>query len=182
MGQIIACHLELQERAEALVTAIENLGISRNKTAVFYLKPDGQHHLMPLGGDKNASPGASGSGKAAWVGSGVGAVAGAAVGSVAGPIGAVAGAGVGAYTGSLAGAVTGTDKTPESEDQTDSQEPAIDRKSGVHVAAEIDDHVRQDVVTLMRQYDGGQIEEAEGHIEDGEWIGFDPRQPVHPVT
>lgn len=90
--------------------------------------------------------------------------------------------GVGAYTGSLAGAVTGTDKTPESEDQTDKQEPAIDREAGLHVAAEIDGNARQDVVTLMRQYNGGQIEEAEGHIEDGEWIGFDPRQPVHPVT
>ncbi len=183
MGQIIACHLELQERAEALVSAIENLGISRRKTTVFYLKPDGQHHLMPLGGDKTASPGASGSGKAAWVGSGIGAVAGAAVGSVAGPVGAVAGAGVGAYTGSLAGAVTGTDKTPESTDQTDStQESAIDREPGLHVAAELDGHTRQDVVTLMRQYDGSQIEEAEGHIEDGTWIDFDPKQPVHPVA
>ena len=182
MGQIIACRLDIQERAEALVNAIENLGISRKKTSVFYIKPDGQHHLMPLGGDKKASPGASDSAKGAWVGSGVGAVAGAAIGSVAGPVGAVAGAGVGAYTGSLTGAMVETDKEPESSDQATGQEQAVDRESGLHVATEVDEQVRQEVVTVMRQYDGAQIEEATGQIEEGKWIDFDPRQPVHPVS
>lgn len=181
MGHIIAGRLDVQEHAEALAEAIQGLGINRDKISVFYVNPDGQHHLLPTGGDKSASPGAAKAGKGAWVGSGVGAVAGAAAGSVAGPIGAAAGAGVGAYTGSLAGAVSETDKEAESSDAASGEKP-VDRKAGLHVAAEIDSKTRQDVVMLIRQHDGDQLEEAEGQIENGEWVDFDPTRPVHLIS
>lgn len=181
MGHIIAARLPVQDRADDLVSAIADLGISRDKIAVFYINPDGRHHLLPLGGDKSSSPGALKSGKGAWIGTGVGAAAGAAAGSLAGPIGAVAGAGVGAYTGSLTGAMAETDKNPETSDQTSGQEQPVDREPGLRVATEVDERNLRDVVTVMRQHDGAQIEEAEGRIENSEWIDFDPTQPVHLV-
>lgn len=181
MGQIIAGRLDVQDHAEALASAIQGLGISRKKVTVFYVNPDGQHHLLPLGGDKQASPGASKAGKGAWVGTGVGAAAGAVVGSVAGPVGAAAGAGVGAYTGSLAGAVSETDKKPESDGSNPGEAVMVDRNAGIHVAAEVDDQTRPEVVAAIRQFEGDQIEQAEGTIEDGEWVDFDPAGPVRLV-
>ena len=122
MAHIIAGRVEVQEHAESIAGALEGLGISRDKISIFYVNPDGQHHRLPLGGDKPSSPGASDASKGAWAGSGIGAAAGAAAGSVAGPTGAVAGAGVGAYTGSLAGAVSKTDKEAESADRASGDE------------------------------------------------------------
>lgn len=181
MGHIIAGRLDVQEHAEELAEAIQGLGITRDKISVFYVNPDGQHHLLPMGGDKSTSPGAAQAGKGAWIGGGVGAAAGAAAGSVAGPLGAAAGAGVGAYTGSLAGAVSETGNEAESSDKASGETP-VDRKAGLHVAAEVDSKTRQDVLTLIRQHDGDQLEEAEGQIEHGEWVDFDPTRPVHLVS
>lgn len=178
MGRIIAGRVDAQEHAEELINALEGLGISRKKVSVFYVNPDGQHHLLAMGGDKGQSPGTSKSGKGAWIGAGVGAVAGAAVGSVGGPVGSAAGAGVGAYAGSLAGAVGETDKTAESANKPAGGSRMADREAGLHVAAEVNGRSRGDVITLLRQYDGNQIEEAQGRIEDGEWVDFDPTQPV----
>lgn len=182
MGRIIAGRINVHEHAEEIVGAVEGMGISRNKVSVFYVNPDGQHHLLPTGGDRSQSPGASDSPKGAWIGSGVGAAAGAAVGSVAGPIGAAAGAGVGAYTGSLAGAVGGTDDTDETSAQQDEDAQVADRRAGLHVAVEVDEDDRDSVVSLLRQYDGEQIEEADGRIEEGEWVDFDPARPAYLVS
>lgn len=182
MGQIIAARLDIQEHAEELANAIQGLGIAHDKVSVFFVNPDGQHHMLPMGGDKSASPGASKAGKGAWIGSGIGAAAGAAAGSVAGPVGAVAGAGVGAYTGSLAGAVSETGNEAESAGEVPEDVSVVDRKAGLHVAAEVDSNIRQDVVTLIRQHDGDQIEEAQGQIENGDWVDFDPTRPVRLVS
>ncbi|MFC4261168.1 hypothetical protein ACFOZ5_19275 [Marinobacter lacisalsi] len=182
MGHIIAGRLDVQEHAEELTRSIEGLGITRDKISVFYVNPDGQHHLLPMGGDKSTSPGAAKAGKGAWVGVGVGAAAGAAAGSVAGPIGAAAGAGVGAYTGSLAGAVSETDDEADSSDKASGEAPVVDRKAGLHVATEVDSRTRQDVVALIRQHDGDQLEETEGQIENGEWVNFDPTRPVRLIS
>lgn len=182
MGRIVAGRLDTQDHAEELANAMQGLGISRDKVSVFFVNPDGQHHLLSMGGDKGASPGASKAGKGAWVGSGVGAATGAAAGSIAGPAGAVAGAGIGAHTGSLAGAVSGTDKEAESADKASDDAPVVDRQAGLHVAAEVDSETQSEVVALIQQYEGVQIEEAQGHIENGEWVDFDPTQPVHLVS
>ncbi|SFR47075.1 hypothetical protein SAMN05216203_0590 [Marinobacter daqiaonensis] len=179
MARIIAGRLEDQEKADELAQALQDAGISKDKISIFFVNPDGQHHILTMGGDKESSPGASDAGKGAWVGSGVGAVAGAAIGSVGGPIGAGIGAGVGAYTGSLAGAVSETSDDPESDPDADKKdEPVTDRKSGLHVAAEVGDEHRDKVVRLIRDHDGKDVEEAEGNIEDGKWKDFDPTKPV----
>ncbi|WP_166253618.1 hypothetical protein [Marinobacter salicampi] len=183
MGHIIAGRFDDQEKAENLAQALEEAGIDKDKVSVFYVAPDGQHHVLPLGGDKGSSPGASESGKGAWMGAGAGAVAGAAVGSVGGPVGVGIGAGVGAYTGSLAGAVSKTRDEPESDPEAvKSQAQLTDRKSGPHVAAEVNGAHRDKVIGLIRDHGGKEVEEADGSIEDSEWLDFDPTKPVKLVS
>lgn len=157
---------------------LEESGISKNKISVFYVNPDGQHQMRTLGGDKEASPGAASAGKGAGEGAGAGAVAGAAIGSVGGPIGAGIGTGVGAYTGSLAGAVSSTDKKQEAAPEQQTDKSLVDRKSGIHIAAEVSPSDKETIVQLLRDHQGDDVEEAQGHIEKGSWVDFDPTQPV----
>lgn len=183
MARIIAGRFDEQGKAEKLGVVLEQAGIERDKVSVFYVAPDGQHHMLTLGGDKDKSPGASESGKGAWMGAGAGAVAGGAVGSIGGPVGAGIGAGVGAYTGSLAGAVGKTRHEPESDPEAVKEKSNLtDRKSGPHVAAEVDDSHRQKVIRLIRDHGGKEVEEADGSIEDSEWVDFDPTKPVKLVS
>ena len=183
MSLIIAGRFEDQEKAEALTQALQEAGISKNKISVFFVNPEGQHHMLQIGGDKNHSPGTSESGKGAGMGAGAGAAAGAAIGSVGGPIGAGIGAGVGAYTGSLAGAVVKTKDEPESEPEAEKEDgPAIDRRSGLFVATEVDREQKTKLAELVRDHGGKDVEEADGNIEDGHWLDFDPRKPVRLVS
>lgn len=181
MELIIAGRVDVHEHAEQIAQAIENTGISRSKISVFHVNPDGQHHKLPLGGDKEASPGASDAGKGALAGAGAGAAAGAAVGSVGGPIGAGIGAGVGAYTGSLAGAVTSTDKQEETAPEQQADKSLVDRESGMYVAAEVDASNKDTIIQLLRKHDSVDVEEAQGSIEKGDWVDFDPTQPARLV-
>lgn len=183
MALIIAGRLENQDKAVELTEALQHAGIPKRKVSVFFVNPEGQHHMLPFGGDENHSPGTSEAGKGAWIGAGAGAVAGAAIGSTGGPIGSVIGAGVGAYTGSLTGAVTNTDDKPESDSDTAAEKgPVTDRKSGLHVAAEISREQKDKVAELVRDHGGKDVEEADGKIEDSHWLDFDPRQPIRLVS
>ena len=179
MALIIAGRFEDQDKAEELTEALQQAGIAKKKVSVFFVNPDGQHHILPFGGDKNPSPGASEAGKGAWIGAGAGAAAGAAIGSAGGPVGAGIGAGVGAYTGSFTGAVTKTDYKPESDaDAAEEEGPVTDRKSGLHVAAELNREQKDKVAELVRDRGGKEVEEADGKIEDSHWLDFDPTKPV----
>lgn len=183
MALIIAGRIEDQDKAAELTQALQHAGISKRKVSVFFVNPDGQHHILPFGGDENRSPGASEAGKGAWIGAGAGAAAGAAIGSTGGPIGSAIGAGVGAYTGSLTGAVTKTDDKPESDADTAKEEgPVTDRKSGLHVAAELNREQKDKVAELIRDHGGKDVEEADGKIEDSHWLDFDPTKPVRLVS
>lgn len=183
MALIIAGRLEDQDKAEELIEALQHAGIAKRKISVFFVNPEGQHHVLAFGGDENHSPGTSEAGKGAWIGAGVGAAAGAAVGSIGGPVGAVVGAGVGAYTGSLTGAVTKTDDKPEYESEaTEEEGPLTDRKSGLHVAAELNPEQKDRIVALIRDHGGKDLEEADGKIEDSHWLDFDPTKPIRLVS
>lgn len=179
MTLIIAGRLEDQNQAEELAEALQQAGISKKKVSVFFVNPEGQHHVLPFGGDENHSPGASEAGKGAWAGAGAGAAAGAAIGSTGGSVGAAIGAGVGAYTGSLAGAVTKTDYKPESAaDAAEQEGPVIDRKSGLHVAVELSHKQKDEIAELVRDHGAKDVEEADGKIEDSHWLDLDPTKPV----
>lgn len=183
MALIIAGRLEDQDKAEELTEALQHVGISKKKVSVFFVNPEGQHHVLPFGGDENHSPGTSEAGKGAWIGAGAGAAAGAAIGSTGGPVGAGIGAGVGAYTGSFTGAVTKTDDKPEFDSDTSEEEGTVtDRKSGLHVAAELNREQKDKVVELVRDHGGKDVEVADGEIEDSRWFDFDPTKPVRLVS
>lgn len=185
MGQIIAGRFDVHENAEVVHQALQDAGFEAASLSIFFVNPHGQHGTYPIGGDESASPGAEDAGKGAGVGAGVGAAAGAAAGSVAGPLGAVIGGGVGAYTGSLAGAVQSTDDASEvDEAASDPNEPDnhfTERKSGVHLAVDVSNGDANKAIEVLRSHQAEDIEQAEGTLQDGKWVDFDPTRAVRLV-
>ena len=189
MHTIIAGRFELHDRADAALAALQQVGFQRDALAAFYLNPNGQHDIYPIGGDDESSPGARHSGTGAAKGGGVGAVIGAAAGAatapIIGPVGIAIGAGIGAYTGSLVGAVSSTDKESDVDEQTgepaDIQPKVTERAPGVLVAVRVDDHSRQQAIDTLRGNGATDIEHAQGELSDGQWKDFDPRAVVQCV-
>ncbi|EZQ15599.1 hypothetical protein QAO71_02190 [Halopseudomonas sp. SMJS2] len=189
MHTIIAGRYELQDQADAAVAALQQAGFRRDALAAFYLNPNGQHAIYPIGGDDESSPGArhsgTGAAKAGAVGAVVGAAAGAATAPVIGPVGIAIGAGIGAYTGSLIGAVSSTDQESDVDEQTgqpaEVQPKVTEREPGVLVAVRVDDHSRQQAIDTFRATGAEDIEHAQGELRDGQWKDFDPHAVVQCV-
>lgn len=189
MHTIIAGRFELQEQADAALTALRQAGFPRDALAAFYLNPNGQHDIYPIGGDDESSPGARhagmGAAKGGGVGAAVGAVAGVAATPLIGPVGIAIGAGIGAYTGSLVGAVSNTDKTSDVDEQTgrssESQPAVTERAPGVLVAVRVESQTRQHAIDTLRSVGAEDIEHATGELSDGHWKDFDPRAIVQCV-
>ena len=189
MHTIIAGRFELQDQADAALAALRQAGFPRDALAAFYLNPNGQHAIYPIGGDDESSPGARRSGvgaaKGGGIGAAVGAVAGAATSPLIGPVGIAIGAGIGAYTGSLVGAVSSTDEESDVDEQTgqpsDTQPAVTERTPGVLVAVRVDDSSRQQAIDTLRTASAEDIEQAEGELSNGQWQDFDPRAVVQCV-
>ena len=189
MHTIIAGRFELQDQADAALTALQQAGFPRDALAAFYLNPNGQHAIYPIGGDAESSPGARKSGLGAVKGGGVGAVVGAAIGiavtPIIGPIGIVIGAGVGAYTGSLIGAVSRTDQQSDVDEQTGrpsgTQPTVTERTPGVLVAVRVDDQSRQTAIDTLRAAGAVNVEQATGELSNGQWKDFNPHSVVQSV-
>lgn len=193
MNTIIAGRFELQDQGEEVLRALQQAGFPTAAMTLFYVNPDGQHDLYPIGGDDDDSPGARDADKGAATGGGLGAAAGLAVGAaaatVAGPAGIAAAAGVGAYTGSLAGAVNSTNKESEVDEAVDDGESArklTERHAGIHVAVRVDgtdapNDAQALALHTLKTHAAIDIEQAEGLLEDGSWKDFDPREVVHLV-
>lgn len=183
MVQIIAGRFDAQENAEQAYHALQDAGFDAASLSIFFVNPHGQHGIYPIGGDEGASPGSKDAGKGALAGAGAGSVAGAVAGSLAGPVGAVIGGGVGAYAGSLAGAVESTSDASEA-DEAGRGEPDdhfTERKSGVHVAVNVSDSDAQQLIDLLRKHQARDVEQAEGNLENGDWVDFDPSRAVRLV-
>ncbi|SDR69106.1 hypothetical protein SAMN05216198_0064 [Halopseudomonas litoralis] len=186
MHTIIAGRFELQDQADAALAALRQTGFPLEALAAFYLNPNGQHDIYPIGGDDESSPGARKSGLGAAKGGGVGAAIGAAAGlattPIIGPVGVAIGAGIGAYTGSLVGAVSSTDEKSDVDEQTGQPsevQPAVtERAPGVLVAVRVDDQSRQSAIDTLRAVGAMDVEQAEGELRDGQWKDFDPRAVV----
>lgn len=191
MNTIIAGRFELQDQGEAVLRALQGAGFPAAAMTLFYVNPDGQHDIYPIGGDDDDSPGARDADKGAATGGGLGAAAGLAVGAaaatVAGPAGVAAAVGVGAYTGSLAGAVSSTDEESEVDeavDEGESPRKITERHAGIHVAVRVDgSDVPEDAQALairtLKDNAAMDVEQAEGRLEGGSWKDFDPREVVH---
>ncbi|WP_304639928.1 glycine zipper domain-containing protein [Pseudomonas sp.] len=194
MSTIIAGRFDNQDHAERALEALQTAGFPLDAMSHFYVNPDGQHDIYPIGGDQRASPGARDAGKGAVAGAGAGAVAGAAIGAattpVIGPAGIAIGAGLGAYTGSLVGAMTKTDKDSEVDEAEDAgevsarevrQHQVMERQAGTHVAVRVGDRPelsRERAIEVLRSTGAADVEQAEGQMVEGHWTDFDPRRVV----
>ena len=93
MTPIIAGRFEQEAQAEAAVAALRHAGFDAADVTTFFVNPAGQHATYPIGGDRDASPGAkhahTGALKGAAVGTAVGVGVGVA-GGVCAPEGLVA--------------------------------------------------------------------------------------------
>ena len=189
MHDIIAGRFVLQEQADKALAELQQAGFLRDALAAFYLNPNGQHDLYPIGGDAESSAGArhsgSGAARGGGVGAAVGAVAGAAATPLIGPAGIAIGAGVGAYTGALVGAVSSTDKESDVDEQTGQpsavQPQVTERSAGVLVAVRVNRDSRRRAIDILTRLGAEDVEQARGDLRDGHWYDFDPHAVVRRV-
>jgi hypothetical protein len=120
MTQIVAAHIGTQDNAEAARQALAAIGFSGPQVEVFYVPPPGEHGQFPIGGDRDADPGAQRAARGALTGGALGAVAGVALGGVAAvavpllaPAVLAAVTATGALGGVIAGGLSEAGKRPE---------------------------------------------------------------------
>jgi hypothetical protein len=193
MTPIIAGRFEQKAQAEAAVAALRHGGFDADDVTVFFVNPAGQHAAYPIGGDRDASPGAkqaySGALKGVAVGTAVGVGVGLAASPALGPAAVVAGAGAGAYAGSLVGALGKMEEKPAAAkpdehviEQVATSDAPIDtacvRCSGIFVAVRaVEFAKRVAAVNALRAKGAQDIERADGTWQAGQWIDFDPLKP-----
>jgi hypothetical protein len=184
MPDIIAGKIETQERAERVVAALREGGVTAGDIQTFYVNPPGQHATYRAGGDPGARGAAPGAAAGAVIGAAAGAAAGAATASVVAPLIApavlVGLTGAGAHVGGLAGALSGTRDAEEEKSATESADPereAATRRAGLMVAVRVNSEIQPLVIDILRREGAEDIERAEGQWRDGSWVDFDPLQP-----
>ncbi|MDO9468440.1 MAG: hypothetical protein Q7J36_14170 [Thiobacillus sp.] len=190
MKPLIVGHYDLQDEAETAARDVMRAGFSASEMCLFYLNPQGQHAIHPVGGDEDESPGThdaqSGAVRGAAGGAGAGVLVGAATIPVLGPAGPLLGAAVGAYTGSLVGALNSMEEPPETHTGAVRNSDAADadieaRKSGYMLAVAVQTPMERKYAIEILGERAQLLEEAKGHLENGEWIDFDPLAPPHVI-
>jgi hypothetical protein len=190
MKALIVGHYDLQDEAETAARDVRRAGFSASEMSLFYLNPQGQHAIHPVGGDEDESPGThdaqSGAVRGAAGGAGAGVLVGAATIPVLGPAGPLLGAAVGAYTGSLVGALNNMEEPPETHTGAVRNSDAADadieaRKSGYMLAVAVQTPMERKYAIEILGERAQLLEEAEGHLENGEWTDFDPLAPPHVI-
>jgi hypothetical protein len=192
MTPIIAGRFEQDSQAQAAMAALRRGGFDAEDVTVFFVNPPGQHASYPIGGDRDASPGAthaqSGALKGAAVGSAVGIGVGLAAAPLLGPGALLAGAGAGAYAGSLVGALDDMEEKPagaSADNHAGSvataespSDTAPVRSGGMLVAVRaVEFAKRVGAVNVLRAEGAHHIERADGTWQAGQWIDFDPLKP-----
>lgn len=198
MTTLIAGRFIQQDAAENASVQLMRSGFSAKDMSLFFVNPQGQHDIHPVGGDEDESPGthqASGGAVAGAAGGvGVGALVGAATLPVLGPGGPLLGAAIGAYTGSLVGALNTMKKHEEQREITgEAPAPSEDqagltpddethpRKSGVILAVAVNTPEQRAHAIEILGASAEELEEAQGELRNGQWIDFDPREPIKHV-
>lgn len=187
MTPIIAGRFEQEAQAEQAAAALREQGFAADDVTRFFLNPPGQHAAFPVGGDRDASPGAteadSGALKGAAVGGALGLGVGMAAAPLVGPIGVLAGAGAGAYVGSLAGALgdmggSGTASRESGASPASSGDGVPpERPSGFIVAARAPEYAKRVIaVNVLQAMGAHDVERADGTWQMGQWVDFDPLQ------
>ena len=180
MATIIAGGFDVVTDADAAVARLKEAGVGMDNMCTFAVVPAGEHHALPAGGDREASPGAKGAGKGAGTGAAIGAAAGLAAGAATipllGPAGLAAGAAAGAYAGSLVGALKRMDREPQPGHE--SVRPA---ETLIAINVDAGPLAPDDVVRIFEECGARQVERTQGRWENGEWADFDPLCAPHLV-
>lgn len=191
MATLIAGRFAQQDHVENAFNKLLHTGFARQDMSLFYVNPQGQHGTFPIGGDEDESHGtheaSRGAVRGAAGGVGVGTLVGAATLPVFGPAGPLLGAAVGAYTGSLVGALNKMKKSKEHIDEKNHVLPDADpdetheRKAGLLLAVAVKNpEQRARAINILSVF-ALELEEAEGTLNNGQWIDFDPLKPIKTV-
>lgn len=180
MSKIVAARFKDLSGVQAVLDALPGQGFQRAEFQSFYVNPEGQHALQPLGGDAHSDEGA----KKADEGAIRGALIGGCVGLLAGVlahlyldnlIAVLAGAAIGAYVGSLLGALS---KLRSGASHRATVEHPVEREPGQMVAIRVDrPGTESRAIETLKRYGADQIERTEGEWRAGDWKDFDPRIP-----
>lgn len=163
---------EVDETLEELLRA----GFMRERISTFYMNPPGRHDAYPIGGDHDRSPGAEESDKGIAAGAAAGAAIGVAATPILGPVGPVTGGLVGAHIGGVMGGLSRMKEEGETgEGNEDAENAAPIRQAGMMIAVGVTGRHEEDVAAnVLRAAGAADIERAEGSIENGDWVDFDP--------
>lgn len=174
MSKIIAAHLQLQEEIDRARESLHAAGFPDERISSFYVNTQGQHAVIPLGGDRASSPGAketpAGVGEGVAAGAAIGAALGAATIPVTGPLGPALGGLVGGHVGSLY-SFSHMKEAGEKEEGSHANQ-VEPRKAGMMIAVAVDDQEEQKAIDIFRQLGTHHIERADGLIENGDWKDF----------
>lgn len=178
MTTIIAGRFQEQSEAQGTIDELLRAGFAREQVSTFYCNPPGQHGSYPIGGDADKSPGAKQSDKGVAKGAAAGAAVGLAAAPILGPIGAVTGGLVGAHIGGTMGAMSEMKERGETGEGEDPTNAVGERRAGMMVAVSVSDHEFEDrAINVLRSLGAADVERAEGTIENGDWVDFDPVTP-----
>jgi hypothetical protein len=180
MTRIVAAHLPQATDAEAVLQALSRQGFRRSEFQSFYVNPEGQHGLYPIGGDAHSDEGAKHAGRGTLYGAAIGGVVGAAAGyGVSIPLEnafiTVAGFAIGAYAGSLLGALS---RMRAGDRRKATKTHPVERAAGQMIAVRVDrPGTEPRAVETLAHYGARDIERTEGNWRGGDWKDFDPRVP-----
>ncbi len=188
IGQFIQ-HADAEAAARDLIRS----GFPTDDMSLFYVAPQGQHDLHPVGGDEDESAGThhapTGAMQGAVGGVGVGSLVGIATIPVFGPAGPLMGAVVGAYAGSLVGALKNMDQDELGNEvfpdlPVNAAASSVDdqpRKSGLLLAVAVaTPEQRENAIQSLSKFTPV-VEEAEGELEHGQWLDFNPLKPIRHI-
>ena len=188
MTILIAGRFSQHTQAENASEQLLRSGFLPRDMSLFFVNPQGQHDLHPVGGDEDESAGTHHASTGAVLGAaggvGLGALVGAATLPVLGPAGPLLGAAVGAYTGSLVGALNKMDKTEEQIEVAEkniAEDEMQPRKAGVLLAVAVATPEQREQAIHILSATALEVEETEGHLSNGHWVDFDPRVPIKTV-
>lgn len=178
MSRIVAGHFLLQNEVEQARQALLDAGFPEDGICGFFVNQPGQHDMTPIGGDHAESPGARETPLGVVEGAATGGVVGAAIGAVTapvtGPIGPVVGGLVGAHVGSLY-SFSKMKERGEGEDGGGNENQHAMRRPGMLLAVALEDPADEArALDVLRRQGASDIEWAEGHVEQGDWVDFDP--------
>ncbi|MDX3907261.1 MAG: hypothetical protein QHC78_16345 [Pigmentiphaga sp.] len=180
MSLIVAARFDSFPEAEEARRKLFAAGFAREDISIFFVNPAGQHDRYPLGGDQAADAGARKAKKGAVAGAALLGVVGAIVGSLvwlyaAGSVLAlIIAVGVGAYIGSLGGALVATRSAARAYRAGHSTGM---RRAGVLAAVHVTEASEAAAAQVLRECGGMDVERAQGHWRDGDWVDFDPVAP-----